>query len=212
MTTLASRIQERANLFISEQAKLQSLQDDLLLAVSVEQSETARTKVIRRTLLEVSHDRFGIERKISDLYGEIDECDRFNVSLQSDAQRLQEAALVTFRKMEEDIEEFYAPHESNISIYSEALDSVILHRKRKLADDQEQDEDLRARTELLRIEVEQFCKETMQLEAEINHLKEKETQRDMNITSLASKVRESLLQRVLLRHSLNGSPHRSSSE
>lgn len=192
MTTLASRIQERANQFISEQAKLQSLQDELLLAVSVELEETERTKEIHRTLLEVSHYRFDMERKICDLNEEIEECNRANTYRRIEAQRLEESGLKSSRKMEEEIKKAYAPHDTSIALYCQALDSAIVRRKRKLSSYQKQDENIRARILLLQHEKEQFCKETLQLEAEINQLKAHETQKDMAITSLAKQVQESL--------------------
>mmetsp|Transcript_19673 Transcript_19673/g.48364 ORF Transcript_19673/g.48364 Transcript_19673/m.48364 type:complete len:107 (-) Transcript_19673:232-552(-) len=104
--------------------------------------------------------------------------------------------------MEEDIKNVYAPHEANNAVYCQALDSAITRRKCKIAEDKERGENIQARIAFLQIEEEQFWRETLQLETEINRLEEEEIQSDRAITSLAKKVQDSLSKRVSLRQSL----------
>ncbi|KAL3934915.1 MAG: hypothetical protein SGBAC_009460 [Bacillariaceae sp.] len=202
MATLASRIQERASQFISEQEKLLSLQAELQLATCVEQEETERTQKYRGSLLEVSHDRFGIERNICDVNDEIDDYKRFNTSLQTDIQRLEESAGIVCEKIEDDIKQTFSPHDANVALYFQALESTIIRRKRRLSEAHEGDENFRAGIAFLQIEEEQLSRETLHLVTEINQLEEEEIRSDRTITSLARKVQDSLSKRISLRQSL----------
>ncbi|CAJ1945370.1 unnamed protein product [Cylindrotheca closterium] len=192
MATLASRIQERASQFISEQAHLQSLQAELGIATSVLTDETKRTQECVRSLLDVSHDRFGIERKICDINQQIEAYSKLNTSLRTDTQRLEESARIAHEKLEDDINNVFAPHDSNIAVYCQALDSAIARSKRRRTEDKERCKNIQARIAILQIEEEQYWRETSQLETDINRLEVEEIQSDRVITSLGKKVQDSL--------------------
>lgn len=192
MATLASRIQERANQFIAEQAKLQSLQANLHFAVCVEQEEIERNAQCHRRLLEVSHNRFGIERDVCETNDMIEDCNESLLSLRSDTQGLEESARTVCAKIEQAITKVYAPHDAKTAIYCQALDSAIAKRKREIAEIDERDEKTRFRIALLRIQEEQFRREILQLEDDIKRMRQEEIIGDNAITSLAEQVQESL--------------------
>jgi chromosome segregation ATPase len=192
MEALATRIQDRANQFISEQAKLTSLQQDLREISILEAKEALQNQNLRRKVLETTRGRHGMEleilnaeKKCREVAAEIQNLEKESLALEGKTQTAKE-------EFQEDIESLYAPHHARIELYEQVLNwrrQEILDRKSRKRQRQEQ---VKARVLQLKKEITIFDQKSQYASSQTEDLKQEELQGDARITSLASQVKRAL--------------------
>jgi chromosome segregation ATPase len=207
MAALAARIQDRATQFISEQTKLQSLAAELEHTRAVEQNESDTNTSLRRDLLETTCSRHSIELEIYDAREKTNSHMQSIQTLEEETEKIKEETETVETKWENDIKNIYAPHQSKIELYTQAIEFARETRESKINEKRQRHEAVEERIQRLKDEEEHFRRQSRDLQMQITGLEKEELQGDAQVSSLATQV-QSALSEVRNYRSLRGSSFR----
>lgn len=198
MELIAVRIQDRANQFIAEQTKLQTLLAKLESTKAIQGKESDTNTSFRRNLLESTRSRHAVELEIYYVREEMNSHIEAIQALEKDTEELHGETQTVETKWEDDIKTIYAPHQSKIELYTRTIESA---RESRLA----RADKVRQRREQLERQIQRFndegngfrCK-SRDLKNEIEGMQEEELNRDAEISSIASHVQSALSKVSLL--------------
>lgn len=192
MVALASRIQDRAMHFFTEQNKLSSLREKLDEIKSLEEKEANINRFLRRNLLETTRSRHDIELELhqvrdqtSDFIQSIQELKEETESIQQETQRVE-------TKLKRQVKDVYAPHEAQIELFVRTIQIDQERQESLINQERERKRQVKERITNLKQEEQAFREEIARLEAQRKDLEAQHLQGDIQISNLRDQVQNAI--------------------
>jgi hypothetical protein len=193
MAAVAARIQERHTQLLAEQATLELTKAELAEIQEVQQTQhVSINDSIRRTLLQVTRSRTGVELELFQARDEVHDYTRSIQELQHSTENLERETDQIHGTWKAAIETIYSAHELEMDLYQRSLEETVQECDDKATRRKKEWMDMETQIKRAQDETTRFQRETNVNDVDIETMESAEQQDDEEVAALASKIRAAL--------------------